>query len=65
MLPLSLPPHPSPSLPHTRTDSGVGAGIDSYYEYCLKSYVVLGEETYMKRFAKVRYMHIVHVCMNA
>lgn len=25
-----------------RRDSGVGAGIDSYYEYCLKAYILLG-----------------------
>ena len=25
-------------------DTGVGAGIDSYYEYLLKSYVLLGEK---------------------
>ncbi|XP_043203401.1 ER degradation-enhancing alpha-mannosidase-like protein 3 isoform X1 [Amphibalanus amphitrite] len=33
-----------------RRDSGVGAGIDSYYEYCLKAYILLGEERYLKRF---------------
>lgn len=33
-----------------RRDSGVGAGIDSYYEYCLKSYVLLGEHKYLQRF---------------
>lgn len=27
-----------------RRDSGVGAGIDSYYEYCLKAYILLGEK---------------------
>lgn len=53
------PPTPTPS--HTCADSGVGAGIDSYYEYCLKSYVLLGEETYRKRFEKVR----LYVFMNA
>lgn len=26
-----------------RRDSGVGAGIDSYYEYCLKAYILLGK----------------------
>lgn len=36
-----------------RRDSGVGAGIDSYYEYCLKSYVLLGESRYLSRFNKV------------
>lgn len=33
-----------------RRDSGVGAGIDSYYEYCLKSYVLLGDGRYLERF---------------
>lgn len=33
-----------------RRDSGVGAGIDSYYEYCLKSYVLLGDGKYLTRF---------------
>jgi len=36
-----------------RRDSGVGAGIDSYYEYCLKAYVLLGESRYLSRFNKV------------
>lgn len=35
-----------------RRDSGVGAGIDSYYEYCLKAYVLLGESRYLSRFNK-------------
>jgi hypothetical protein len=35
------------------TDSGVGAGIDSYYEYCLKAYILLGEEDYLQRFNQV------------
>ena len=34
-------------------DSGVGAGIDSYYEYCLKSYILLGDDEFLQRFAKV------------
>lgn len=33
-----------------RRDSGVGAGIDSYYEYLLKSYVLLGDGQYLARF---------------
>lgn len=33
-----------------RRDSGVGAGIDSYYEYLFKSYVLLGSEKYLNRF---------------
>ncbi|XP_031572987.1 ER degradation-enhancing alpha-mannosidase-like protein 3 [Actinia tenebrosa] len=35
-----------------RRDSGVGAGIDSYYEYCLKAYILLGNVTYLERFNK-------------
>ncbi|XP_077987220.1 ER degradation-enhancing alpha-mannosidase-like protein 3 [Glandiceps talaboti] len=35
-----------------RRESGVGAGIDSYYEYCLKAYILLGEEIYLERFNK-------------
>ena len=38
----------------TRKESGVGAGIDSYYEYCLKSYILLGQPEYLRRFEKVR-----------
>ncbi|XP_064395990.1 ER degradation-enhancing alpha-mannosidase-like protein 3 isoform X1 [Halichondria panicea] len=36
----------------TRVDSGVGAGIDSYYEYCLKSYILFGDRKYLQRFGK-------------
>lgn len=35
-----------------RKDSGVGAGIDSYYEYCLKSYILLGDDEFLERFSK-------------
>ena len=35
------------------TESGVGAGIDSYYEYVLKAYILLGDDTYLDRFNKV------------
>ncbi|VDP09848.1 unnamed protein product [Soboliphyme baturini] len=34
-------------------DSGVGAGIDSYYEYCLKAYVLLGDDKFLYRFNTV------------
>ncbi|XP_071490200.1 ER degradation-enhancing alpha-mannosidase-like protein 3 [Diadema antillarum] len=33
-----------------RRESGVGAGIDSYYEYLLKGYILLGEDLYLDRF---------------
>ncbi|CAJ0925664.1 unnamed protein product, partial [Mesorhabditis belari] len=35
-----------------RRDSGIGAGIDSYYEYCLKAYILLGDHSYLERFNK-------------
>ena len=35
------------------SESGIGAGIDSYYEYMLKAYVLLGDKTYLNRFNKV------------
>lgn len=33
-----------------RLDAGIGAGIDSYYEYCLKGYVLLGDPVYLDLF---------------
>ena len=33
-----------------RRDSGVGAGIDSYYEYVAKAYVLLGDDKYLNRW---------------
>lgn len=36
-----------------RKESGVGAGIDSYYEYCLKAYILLSDEKYLRRFNTV------------
>uniref|UniRef100_A0AAR2JPE7 alpha-1,2-Mannosidase n=1 Tax=Pygocentrus nattereri TaxID=42514 RepID=A0AAR2JPE7_PYGNA len=33
-----------------RRDSGVGAGIDSYYEYLMKAYILLGDNVYLERF---------------
>eukprot|EP00096_Caligus_rogercresseyi_P008881 TRINITY_DN2893_c0_g2_i1.p1 TRINITY_DN2893_c0_g2~~TRINITY_DN2893_c0_g2_i1.p1 ORF type:complete len:862 (-),score=266.40 TRINITY_DN2893_c0_g2_i1:1746-4331(-) len=33
-----------------RRDSGVGAGIDSYYEYVAKAYILLGEDKYLSRW---------------
>lgn len=33
-----------------RRDSGVGAGIDSYYEYLMKAYILLGDDQLLLRF---------------
>jgi hypothetical protein len=52
-----------------RRDSGVGAGIDSYYEYCLKAYILLGDERYLGRFNKVCHVtltatfNLSHLCI--
>lgn len=41
-----------------RRDSGVGAGIDSYYEYCLKAYILLGNYLYVhpRMYVYTRYV---------
>ena len=36
-----------------RRDSGVGAGIDSYYEYLFKAHILLGDEHFLERFNTV------------
>jgi len=41
------------------TESGIGAGIDSYYEYLLKGYIMLGKDTYLERFNKVWHFEIM------
>uniref|UniRef100_A0AAQ4RKZ5 alpha-1,2-Mannosidase n=1 Tax=Gasterosteus aculeatus aculeatus TaxID=481459 RepID=A0AAQ4RKZ5_GASAC len=33
-----------------RRESGVGAGIDSYYEYLMKAYILLGDNVFLDRF---------------
>jgi mannosidase alpha-like ER degradation enhancer 3 len=33
-------------------DASIGAGIDSYYEYLFKGYILLGDETLLYRFNK-------------
>ncbi|KAF0042253.1 hypothetical protein F2P81_005785 [Scophthalmus maximus] len=33
-----------------RVLGGVGAGIDSYYEYLLKAYILLGDDLFLQRF---------------
>jgi hypothetical protein len=36
-----------------RTDAGVGAGVDSFYEYLLKAYLAFGDEGYLTMFKEV------------
>lgn len=38
------------------SDSGVGAGIDSYYEYLLKAYILLGDDMFLQRFNIVSHL---------
>ena len=52
-----------------RRDSGVGAGIDSYYEYVAKAYVLLGDEKYLDRWqthysAIMKYLGQGHVMQD-
>lgn len=44
-----------------RRDSGVGAGIDSYYEYCLKAYILLGN-IYLCNYMHI-YNNYVIICI--
>ena len=41
-----------------------GAGIDSYYEYCLKSYILLGDRKYLQRFGKVSEGLLKHLVLT-
>lgn len=41
------------SWPVAFADSGVGAGIDSYYEYLMKAYILLGDDVFLQRFNTV------------
>ena len=36
-----------------RALQGIGAGVDSFYEYLLKSYVVFGRTEYLHMFEEV------------
>ncbi|EFN53006.1 hypothetical protein CHLNCDRAFT_7049, partial [Chlorella variabilis] len=36
-----------------RTDAGVGAGVDSFYEYLLKAYLAFGDASYLDMFKEV------------
>ena len=55
-------------LPIFSIDSGVGAGIDSYYEYLLKAYVLLGDDSFLERFntvSKENFLFITNLsCKN-
>ena len=44
-----------------RKESGIGAGIDSYYEYLLKAYIFLGDETFLERFNTHYQVHLLRI----
>lgn len=44
-------------------DSGVGAGIDSYYEYLLKAYILLGDDMFLQRFNIVSNLIPLLLCL--
>lgn len=44
------------------SDSGVGAGIDSYYEYLLKAYILLGDDMFLQRFNIVS--NLIFPCLH-
>jgi len=60
-IPLQLLKVKPPFLLLLFPDSGVGAGIDSYYEYLLKAYVLLGDDSFLERFNTVS-EHLAQVC---
>ncbi|KAK9856425.1 hypothetical protein WJX84_012362 [Apatococcus fuscideae] len=41
------------TLTWVRVDGGVGAGIDSFYEYLLKAYLAFGDPGYLRMFVEV------------
>lgn len=43
-------PYDTNRLTSVCAESGVGAGIDSYYEYLMKAYILLGDNVYLERF---------------
>lgn len=45
-------------------DSGVGAGIDSYYEYLMKAYILLGDNVFLERFNIVSPLHQYLLCFS-
>ncbi|OQV23354.1 ER degradation-enhancing alpha-mannosidase-like protein 3 [Hypsibius exemplaris] len=48
-----------------RRESGIGAGLDSYYEYVLKTYILLGDETYLHRFHRHYQGLLKYVMVNS
>jgi mannosidase alpha-like ER degradation enhancer 1 len=42
-------------------DAGIGAGIDSFYEYLFKSYILLGEEEYLIMFKEAYQGVLKHI----
>ena len=45
----------------TATDSGIGAGVDSYFEYLLKGGVMLQRDDYLEQLNGKRKKLLVHL----
>ena len=56
-LPVHMPPPPQGNVVNIQTgqwvskQSGLGAGMDSFYEYLLKSYILFGEKEDYRMFS--------------
>ncbi|KAG7670956.1 hypothetical protein KSW81_004384 [Nannochloris sp. 'desiccata'] len=48
-----------------RRDAGVGAGVDSYYEYLLKSYLAFGDTIYLDMFAELYAEAQAHLALSS
>eukprot|EP00930_Biecheleria_cincta_P082395 TRINITY_DN72130_c0_g1_i1.p1 TRINITY_DN72130_c0_g1~~TRINITY_DN72130_c0_g1_i1.p1 ORF type:complete len:854 (+),score=117.54 TRINITY_DN72130_c0_g1_i1:161-2722(+) len=47
-----------------RHESGIGAGIDSFYEYLLKSYLLFGDDDFLSMFAQTYAAAMAHMRVN-
>lgn len=47
-----------------RHEGGIGAGVDSFYEYLLKSYLIFGDEEILSMFAQIYAAAMVHMQVN-
>ncbi len=48
-----------------RRDAGIGAGVDSFYEYLLKSYLAFGEPVYLDMFAESYAAAQAHLALSS
>jgi mannosidase alpha-like ER degradation enhancer 2 len=48
-----------------RRDAGIGAGVDSFYEYLLKSYLAFGDRIYLDMFAESYAAAQAHLALSS